>query len=145
VKLFLPKLCRARPQRKKAGFILLEAMVATAIFVMAVLSLARCVEAGLQAGVMQREDGRAQRALVNWMRELEAGSLPYADNPSGVDLKGEFTGMRMRQMVVPMELLDQRTKAKVEGMLDVTLEVSWANGNSRASKQLRFYAYPTGI
>lgn len=119
-------------------------MLATAIFVMAVLSLARCVEAGLQAGVVQKEDGRARRALVNWMRELESGSLPYADNPSGTDLKGEFTGMRMRQSVVPMDLVDQKD-VKVEGMLNVTLEVSWPSGNGRAVKQLKFYAYPTAL
>ena len=129
---------------RSGGFILLEAMLATAIFVMAVLSLSRCVEAGLQAGVLQKEDSRARRALVNWMRELEAGSQPYADNPSGTELKGEFTGMRLRQRVVPMELVDQN-KQKVDGMLDVTIEVSWKTGSNQATKALRFYAYPMGL
>lgn len=124
-----------------SGFILLEAMIATAIFGMAVLALARSIEAGLQAGVLQREDGRARRALLNRMRELEALAQPYADGTT-IELKGEFTGMRLEQAVVPLELVDQN-KNIVDGLYEVTLEVSWpGGGNSRASKQLKFYAYP---
>lgn len=127
--------------RKLSGFILLEAMIATAIFGMAVLALARSIEAGLQAGVLQREDGRARRALLNRMRELEAGAQPYADSTT-IELKGEFTGMRLKQAVAPLELVDQNKKI-VDGMYEVTLEVSWpGGGNSRASKHLKFYAYP---
>jgi type II secretory pathway pseudopilin PulG len=127
--------------RNLGGFILLEAMIATAIFGMAVLALARSIEAGLQAGVLQREDGRARRALLNRMRELEAGAQPYADSTT-VELKGEFTGMRLRQGVVPLELVDQNKKI-VDGLYEVTLEVSWPGaGNTRATKELKFYAYP---
>jgi len=132
-----------RGNRKRGGFILLEAMLATAIFAMAVLALARCIEAGLLAGVVQVGDGRARRALLNRMRELEAGAQPYADISSGVELKGEFTGMRLKQSVVPLELTDQNKKI-IDGLLEVTLEVSWpGGGDSRASKLLKFYAYPT--
>jgi type II secretory pathway pseudopilin PulG len=123
------------------GFILLEAMIAVTMFGLAVLALGRCIEAGIQAGVVQREDARAQRALVNWMRELEAGSQPYSDGLN-VELKREFTGMRLRQAVTPLELTDQN-KRVVDGILEVNLEVSWMNpGGVRAVKQLKFYAYP---
>ena len=132
-----------RRVRKTGGFLLLEAMLATAIFAMAVLALARCIESGLLAGVVQREDSRARRALLNRMRELEFGAQPYADITSGVELKGEFTGMQLKQFVVPLELTDQNKKI-VDGLLEVTLEVSWpGGGGSRASKQLKFYAYPS--
>lgn len=118
-------------------------MIATAIFAMAVLALARCIESGLQVGVLQREDARARRALMNRMRELEAGAQPYADIPSGVELKGEFEGMLLRQAVVPLELVDENKKV-VDGLLDVTVEVSWPiPGGARSSKQLKFYAYPS--
>jgi type II secretory pathway pseudopilin PulG len=134
-------LFKARLFRNLGGFILLEAMIATAIFGMAVLALARSIEAGLQAGVLQREDGRARRALLNRMRELEAGAQPYADSTT-VELRGEFTGMRLRQGVVPLELVDQNKKI-VDGLYEVTLEVSWPGaGNTRATKELKFYAYP---
>jgi len=127
---------------RRGGFILLEAMLATAIFAMAVLALARCIEAGLQAGIAQRDDARARRALANRLRELEAGAQPYADIQNGVELKGEFSGMVLRQTIVPLELTDQN-KAIVDGLLGVTLEVSWpGSGGSRSVKQLQFYAYP---
>ena len=130
-------------RRAKGGFILLEAMIATAIFAMAVLALARCIESGLQVGVLQREDARARRALMNRMRELEAGAQPYADIQSGVELKGEFEGMLLKQAVVPLELVDENKKV-VDGLLDVTLEVSWSGpGGARSAKQLKFYAYPS--
>ena len=59
----------AKRRGRSGGFILLEAMVATAIFAMAVLALARCIEAGLQAGIAQRDDARARRALAgSWKR-----------------------------------------------------------------------------
>jgi hypothetical protein len=128
---------------KASGFILLEAMVATAVFAIAVLALAHCIEAGIQSGVILREDARAQRALVNWMRELQSGAQPYSDGLS-VELKREFTGMRMRQSVNPIELVDQN-KIIVEGILEVNLELSWVNGGgAKAVKQLKFYAYPRG-
>ncbi|MEI6871619.1 MAG: prepilin-type N-terminal cleavage/methylation domain-containing protein [Verrucomicrobiota bacterium] len=132
----------ALPQQRQRGFILLEAMVATAIFAMAVLALAQCIESGLQAGVAQRDDARARRALSNRMRELEGGAQPYVDILNGVELKGEFAGMVLRQTIVPLELIDQN-KAIVDDLFGVTLEVSWqASARSRAVKQLMFYAYP---
>lgn len=124
------------------GFILLEAMLALSIFVLAVLALARCVENGLRAGNLQREDSVARRALLNRMRELNAGAVPFGD--STTDLKGEFTGMKLQQKVVPMDLVDQN-KNKVEGMLDVVLQVEWRSGGRDASKSMRFYACPIGF
>ena len=127
---------------RRSGFILLEAMLATAIFAMAVLALARCIEAGLQAGIAQRDDARARRALANRLRELEAGAQPYAPPQTEVELKREFSGMILRQTVVDLELMDQN-KAIVDGMVGVTLEVSWpGSGGSRSVKHLQFYAYP---
>ena len=132
---------RRRTTAGVRGFILLEAMIATAIFSLAVLALARCIEGGIQAGVAQRDDARAQRALINAMRELQAGAAPYADGMD-VELKREFLGMRLRQSVIPLELVDQNKKV-VDGILEVTLEVRWTNGSGfNASKQLKFYAYP---
>ena len=68
-----------RPRRNAAGFILLEAMMATAVFAIAVLALARCIESGIQSGVILKEDARAQRALVNWPnRRQEVALLPLS-------------------------------------------------------------------
>ena len=121
-----------------------EAMIATAIFAIAVIGLARCVDAGLTAGLVQREDSRARRALLNWMRELQAGSQAYANMPLGLELKGEFTGFRLYQSVVALDLEDQN-KQKVDGILEVNLEVVWGAGGGRGAKKMKFYACPSAL
>ena len=123
------------------GFVLFEAMVATAIFAIAVIGLARCVEAGLTAGLAQREDSRARRALLNCMRELQYLSRNYDNYPLGQELRGEFTGFRLYQSVITLELEDQN-KQKVDGILEVNLELVWNAGGGRGSKRMKFYASP---
>ena len=136
--------CKKRRLARRGGFVLFEAMIATAIFAISVIGLARCVEAGLNAGMVQREDSRARRALINWMREVQAGAQAYANIPLGFELKGEFAGMRLHQSVVALELEDQN-KQKVEGILEVNLEVTWGAGGGRGSKRLKFYACPSAL
>lgn len=136
--------CNNRNRAQRGGFVLFEAMIATAIFAISVIGLARCVEAGLTAGMVQREDSRARRALINWMREVQAGAQAYANIPLGFELKGEFAGMRLHQSVVALELEDQN-KQKVEGILEVNLEVTWGAGGERGSKRLKFYACPSAL
>jgi rhamnogalacturonyl hydrolase YesR len=131
-------------RRREAGYLLLEAMLATAMFALAVLGIARSIEAGLLAGQIQKEDVRARRALVNWMRELEAGAQAYANLPSGLELKGEFYGMKLYQTVVPLELVDQNQQV-VEGILEVSLEVVWTAAGERCTKRMKFYANPTAL
>jgi hypothetical protein len=135
---------RLFPKRYKAGYMLLEAMLATAMFALAVLGIARSIEAGLLAGQIQKDDARARRALVNWMRELEAGAQAYSNLPTGLELKGEFYGMKLFQTVVPLELVDQN-KQVVEGILEVSLEVVWNAAGERCTKQIKFYANPSAL
>ena len=123
---------------------LFEAMVATAIFAIAVIGLARCVEAGLTAGLAQREDSRARRALLNRMRELQGYSTGYDNYPLGQELRGEFTGFRLYQSVITLELEDQN-KQKVDGILEVNLELVWNAGGGRGSKRMKFYACPSAL
>lgn len=130
--------------RRRGGFVLLEAMIATTMFGLAILGIARCVEAGLLAGQIQRDDARARRALVNWMLELEAGAQAYSNLPTGLELKGEFYGMKLYQTVVPLELMDQNMQV-VEGILEVNVEVVWNAAGERCSKQMKFYANPSAL
>jgi hypothetical protein len=128
----------------KRGFVLFEAMVATAIFAIAVIGLARCVEAGLTAGLAQREDSRARRALLNWMREVLASTPGHElrNMPLGIELRGEFAGFRLYQSVITLELEDQTNKQKVDGIYEVNLELVWNAGGGRGSKRMKFYASP---
>jgi hypothetical protein len=125
----------------RGGFVLFEAMIATAIFAISVIGLARCIEAGLTAGMVQRDDARARRALINWMREVQEGAQALRNIPLGFELKGEFTGMRLYQSVVDLEFEDLN-KQKVDGIFEVNLEVTWGAGGGRGSKRMKFYALP---
>ena len=54
-----------RHSKKSAGFLLLESMLAVAIFGLGVIALGRCVENCLRAERIRREEGLAQRVLSN--------------------------------------------------------------------------------
>jgi hypothetical protein len=125
----------------RGGFVLFEAMIATAIFAISVIGLARCIEAGLTAGMVQRDDARARRALINRMHMIQGRETRLESKPLGDELKGEFNGMRLYQSVVALELEDIN-KQKVDGIVEVNLEVTWGAGGGRGSKRMKFYALP---
>ena len=104
-------------RRRRFGFILLEAMIATTIFAMAVLALGQTVE---------------------------AGAVAYANSSaSGDKLEGEFEGMRVRQTVLPLKLTDAKGQL-IEGLISVNVEVLWENRGQERVKSVTFYAYPQG-
>jgi hypothetical protein len=130
-----------RVRFNRGGFVLFEAMIATAIFAISVIGLARCIEAGLTAGMVQRDDARARRALINRMHMIQGRETRLESKPLGDELKGEFNGMRLYQSVVALELEDIN-KQKVDGIVEVNLEVTWGAGGGRGSKRMKFYALP---
>jgi hypothetical protein len=77
------------------------------------------------------------------MREVQAGAQSHSNIPLGCELKGEFTGMRLYQSVVALELEDLN-KQKVDGIVEVNLEVTWGAGGGRASKRMKFYSSAYG-
>ena len=82
------------------GVVLLEAMIAVAIFSIGVLALGRCVEQCITAEMVKVEDERARRFLASRMAEIEQGSVIVQDKATE-DLKGEFEGMSLRTTRVP--------------------------------------------
>ena len=61
------------------GFVLLEAMIAVAVFSIGVLALGRCVEQCITAEMIKEEDERARRFLASRMAEIEQGSVVVTD------------------------------------------------------------------
>jgi len=126
--------------KQESGFLLLEAMLAVAIFAIAVLALGQCMQRCLQAESFKEEDARARRMLENRMAEIEAGEEPIRDRKTE-ELKGAYAGMSL--LTIPTEV-----KAKNEdgndiiGIYDVVLEVSWTTGAGKQSKSLEFYVTP---
>src|SRR5690242_5833034 len=70
------------PGRKasRRGFLLIEVMIAVAIFALAVLALGKCVENVITAQVLKDEDEKVRRFLDSKMAEIEAGAVPLSDS-----------------------------------------------------------------
>ena len=60
---------------RSRGFVLIEVMVAVAIFALAVLALGQGVRNCIAAQVAREDDARAQRILENRMAEIELGVM----------------------------------------------------------------------
>lgn len=127
----------ARSDRRRRGFVLLEAMLAVAIFALGVLALGRSVSACLAAKHFQAEDARAGRALENRLAEIETGALPI-NLPLVEDLKEPFAGLRLTQ--TPTALKKKNEKGEdLTGLYAVNVEVSWESGSEKHAKSLIVY------
>lgn len=124
----------------RRGFVLLEAMIAVAIFAIGVLALGKCVSNCLVAERFKEEDGRARRALENRMLEIEAGSVPLSDSITE-ELKEPFDGMTIKQTRVPLKKKNEKDE-DIVGLESVTLELTWKSDGEEHAKELTFYVYP---
>jgi hypothetical protein len=131
---------RARPQPRRRGFVLLEALLATAIFALGILTLGRCVSHCLAAERFKAEDVRARRALENRAAEIEAGAV-LLTKPLTEDLKEPFAGLKLEQTTVAVKKVNEK-KEELSGLLTVTLRVSWRSDDGPQSRELIFYALP---
>src|SRR6187402_1435770 len=94
-------------QDRKSGFVLLECMLAVAIFALGILALGRCVENCLKAEKYRREESLGQRALANYWRQIEAGAIPLTDKAEGEKLKGAWDGMTLNMYREPLALKNE--------------------------------------
>jgi hypothetical protein len=119
---------------------LLDSMLAVAIFALGVLALGRCVENCLKAERFRRDEALAQRALANYLVQIETESLPITDKMSE-KLKGAWTGMTMNITREPLKLTNEKEQ-ELFGLYRVTLELTWPSGRDTVSRTLSFYTYP---
>jgi type II secretion system protein I len=126
--------------RNEAGFWLLEALLAVAIFAIGVLSLGQAVNNCLVAQYVMQDDSRARLALANRMAEIEAGSVQIGDNVT-TDLKDAFDGMKMKQTRVPVKKKNEKEQ-DITGIWAITLEVGWKADGKDLTRQLSFYYMP---
>jgi hypothetical protein len=129
-----------RTRRKEGGFLLLDSMLAVAIFALGVLALGRCVQNCLRAEQFRREDGLAQRALANYVTQIETEALPLADKMTE-QLKGAWTGMTLNITREPLKLVNEKEQ-ELFGLYRVTLDLSWKSGTEVIHRDLSFYFYP---
>ena len=126
--------------RRVRAFVLLEAMIAVAVFSIGVLALGRCVENCIAAEMVKVDDERARRFLANRMAEIEQGSVVVTDKATE-ELKGEFEGMSLRTTRVPLKKKNEDNK-ELFGLFAITLELAWKNKGQALSRELSFYVYP---
>lgn len=122
------------------GFVLLEAMIAVAVFSIGVIALGSGVQNCIVAERVKEEDARARRILDNRMAEIEAGSVVVTDKASE-ELKGMFAGMTLKTTRVPLKRKNEKNQ-EIFGIFVVTLRLSWKTEGQEQIKELTFYVYP---
>ena len=125
---------------KSAGFLLLESMLAVAIFGLGVIALSRCVQNCMSAERIRREEGLAQRLLANYLVQIETEALPLSDQMTE-KLKGAWAGMTMNITREQMKLQNEKEQ-ELFGLYKVTLDVSWTAGREVIHRDLSFILYP---
>ncbi len=124
----------------RSGIILLEAMLAVAIFAIAVLALGQCMQQCIQAEAMKEEDAHARRLLENRMVEIEAGEQPINETKRE-ELKGDYAGMTLITTPVQVKAKNEDDN-DIVGIVDITLDLEWTTNSVPHSKTLEFYVTP---
>ena len=122
------------------GFILLETMIAVAVFSIGVLALGKCVDNCIMAERVKEDDERARRCLANRVAEIEQGSVVVKDKGTE-ELKGAFEGMTLSTTRVPLKKKNEN-KQELFGLFAITLELAWKSNGQDQSRDLTFYVYP---
>ena len=110
-------------RRAPAGFLLLEVVLATMIFVVGVIALGRCMGNCLSAQNARGQEDRARLALENRMAEIQA-SQALPDQEQRSVLKGMFTGITV---VERRKTLDVKNEENVPlaNLHEITLTAQW--------------------
>ena len=124
-------------KHRRHSFILLEAMVAVAIFSVAVLGLGKCMDNLLRAQQLVQDEERARRALENRMEEIEAGAVKVT-NPKTEELKPPFAGITLRQSREMLKWKNEK-KEEIPNLFRVSLLVQWEARGDRHERSLDFY------
>jgi type II secretion system protein I len=125
-----------RPARRR-GFMLLEIMLAVAIFTMGVITLGAALTQCLVAQRLRYESERARLALQNRMAEIQANQA-MPDDSARREMKGAFEGLTIIERRKPLEFKNEEG-AIMAGLNQVTLTVEWESEGSRMSRTSTFY------
>ena len=116
-------------RRHQGGFLLLEIIMATAIFTLGVLSLGSCLSACLTTQQVRAQEDRARLALENRMAELQASpALP--DEMKRTELKGMFAGMVLIERRKALDIKNENNVV-LNDLHEITLSVEWTSADHR--------------
>ena len=119
---------------------LLECVLAVAIFAAGVLALGRCVENCMRSEKLRRQETLAQRVLSNYVVQIETDALPLSDKMTE-PLKGAWTGMTMNIVREALTLRNEKDQ-ELFGLYKVTLDLNWQEGRETIQRGLSFFIYP---
>ncbi len=119
-----------RSRRGTGGFLLLEILLAVAIFVVGVIALGRCVSNCIIAQEVRNQEERARLALQNAMLEIQASPV-LPDENHRTKLEGMFAGMTLieRRHTLSVENEDQ---VLMPDLHEITLTVEWTDHDKLA-------------
>ncbi|MEQ1862737.1 MAG: prepilin-type N-terminal cleavage/methylation domain-containing protein [Chthoniobacteraceae bacterium] len=132
---------RARLRQLRRGFLLIEVMVAVAIFAIAVLALGEVVETVMSAQILKDEDEVVRRFLDGKVAEIEAGAVPVNDTATTEDIKDWLPGAKIKTKRTQLKRKNEKDQ-ELFGLYVVDVEVSWMANGSRQARSLSFYTYP---
>ena len=122
----VPAHTRCRCERG-AGYMLLEIMLAVAIFTVGVLALGRCLVNCLDTQAIIAQEEHARLALQNAMAEVQANpALPDEQNTQSLD--GMFKGITMIEQRKTLDLKNQKNQG-MPGLHQITLTANWRSPN----------------
>ncbi len=115
----------ARRQRSGAGFLLLEVVIAVAIFTLGVLALGRCLSNCLDTQNLIGQEERARLALENAMVEVQASpTLP--DEQKSKALDGMFRGITLLEQRRTLDLKNEKNIG-MPNLHEITLTARWSS------------------
>jgi type II secretory pathway pseudopilin PulG len=128
-------------QRRACGFLLIEVMVAVAIFSLAVLALGRCVENVIAAQVLKEEDEQVRRFLDGKMAEIEAGAVPLSETATSEEIKDWLPGAKISTKRTQLKRKNEKEQ-DLFGLYVVDVELTWLSDGVKQQRNLAFYIYP---
>lgn len=118
---------------RRSGFLLLEILLATAIFTLGVLALGRCLTTCLQAQGIRAQEERARLALENAMVEIQASPV-LPDENHHEKLKGMFTGITLVERRRTVDVKNEKGVA-MSDLHEITLTAQWTSSGGQAQSR----------
>jgi hypothetical protein len=115
-------------------------MMAVAIFALAVITLAACVENLINAQTLKDEDEKVRRFLASRMAEIQAGAIPLSDS-ANEDIKDLLPKMNLKTTRTQLKRKNEKEQ-DLFGLYAVNLQLTWLSGSSEVERNLTFYIYP---
>lgn len=125
------------------GILLLEIMLAVAIFSMAVIGLGRCVSNCLAAEAVRTQDARARQLLAGRMAEIQA-SLALPEVSKRDEVEAPFEGLTIVETRRAANLKNEKDAA-LTGLFEITLRAEWTAAGTEQSRSVSFYLLRQGF